>query len=83
MRLIDADAFAHEMFDYAAPEMMWDRGDILHKLYEMPEIIQCGHCIHFCPSEQYQKPFGECSRNKILCYEGWFCAAGERESDNE
>lgn len=37
-RLIDADALKDNMFHYAAPEMVWDRGDIEHKINEMPTI---------------------------------------------
>ena len=37
-RLIDAYALKDNMFYYAAPEMMWDRGDIEHKIDEMPTI---------------------------------------------
>jgi hypothetical protein len=38
MRTIDADALKDNMFHYAAPEMVWDRGDIEHKINEMPTI---------------------------------------------
>lgn len=38
MRLIDADALKDNMFRYAAPEMVWDRGDIEHKIDEMPTV---------------------------------------------
>lgn len=38
MRPIDADALKDNMFHYAAPEMVWDRGDIEHKINEMPTI---------------------------------------------
>jgi hypothetical protein len=38
MRPIDADALKDNMFHYAAPEMLWDRGDIEHKINEMPTI---------------------------------------------
>ena len=38
VRLIDADALKNNMFDYAPPEMTWDRGDIEHKIDEMPTI---------------------------------------------
>ena len=38
MRIINADALKDNMFHYAAPEMVWDRGDIEHKINEMPEI---------------------------------------------
>ena len=38
MRLVDADALKDNMFHYAAPEMVWDRGDIEHKINEMPTI---------------------------------------------
>jgi hypothetical protein len=38
MRPIDADALNDNMFHYAAPEMVWDRGDIEHKINEMPTI---------------------------------------------
>ena len=38
MRPIDADALKENMFYYAAPEMMWDRGDIEHKINEMSTI---------------------------------------------
>ena len=38
MRLIDADALKENMFHYAAPEMVWDRGDIEHKINEMPTV---------------------------------------------
>ena len=37
-RQIDADALKDNMFHYAAPEMVWDRGDIEHKINEMPTI---------------------------------------------
>ena len=35
-RLIDANAFKENMFKYAAPEMVWDMADIIHKIDEMP-----------------------------------------------
>ena len=38
MRLGDLDALKDNMFHYAAPEMMWDMGDIEHKINEMPTI---------------------------------------------
>ena len=38
VRLIDADALKDNIFHYAAPEMVWDRGDIEHKINEMPTI---------------------------------------------
>lgn len=38
MRQIDADGLKDNMFRYAAPEMVWDRGDIEHKINEMPTI---------------------------------------------
>ena len=38
MRLIDGDALKDNMFHYAAPEMVWDKGDIEHKINEMPTI---------------------------------------------
>ena len=38
-RLIDADALKANLFDYAPPEMTWDRGDIEHKINEMPTIV--------------------------------------------
>lgn len=38
MRPIDADALKDNMFYYAVPEMVWDRGDIEHKINEMPTI---------------------------------------------
>lgn len=38
MRLIDADALKGNVLHYAAPEMMWDRGDIEHKIDEMSTI---------------------------------------------
>lgn len=38
MRLIDADALLKNMLNYAAPEMVWDRGDIEHKINEMPTV---------------------------------------------
>lgn len=38
MRLIDADAFMDNMFRYAAPEMMWNKADIMHKIDEIPTI---------------------------------------------
>lgn len=37
-RMIDADALKDNMFGYAPPEMTWDRGDIEHKIDEMPTI---------------------------------------------
>lgn len=36
--MIDGDALKNNMFHYAAPEMVWDRGDIEHKINEMPTI---------------------------------------------
>lgn len=36
IRIINADALKANIFDYAPPEMMWDRGDIEHKIDEMP-----------------------------------------------
>ena len=38
VRPIDADALKDNIFHYAAPEMVWDRGDIEHKINEMPTI---------------------------------------------
>lgn len=39
MRIINADALKDKiMFRYAAPEMVWDRGDIEHKIDEMPTV---------------------------------------------
>lgn len=37
-RMIDADALKDNMFGYAPPEMLWDRGDIEHKIDEQPTI---------------------------------------------
>ena len=37
-RLINADALKSNMFNYAPPEMTWDRGDIEHKIDEMPTV---------------------------------------------
>lgn len=49
-RLIDADALMDNMFLYAAPEMMWDRIDIMHKINEMPTVEQrkTGKWISLC-----------------------------------
>jgi len=38
MRIINADALKSNMFNYAPPEMTWDRGDIEHKIDEQPTI---------------------------------------------
>lgn len=38
MRPIDADAFFENITGYAPPEMVWDSGDIEHKLDEMPTL---------------------------------------------
>lgn len=38
IRIIDADALKANMFDYAPPEMVWDKGDIEHKIDEMPIV---------------------------------------------
>lgn len=38
VRLIDADALKNNMFSYAAPEMVWDRGDIEYKIDKQPTI---------------------------------------------
>lgn len=38
MRMIDADALIDNICKYAAPEMVWDRVDIIHKINEMPTI---------------------------------------------
>lgn len=38
MRLVDADALIDNICGYAAPEMVWDRVDIVHKINEMPTI---------------------------------------------
>ena len=38
MRLIDADALHSNFFDYSPREMVWDRGDVEHKINEMPTI---------------------------------------------
>lgn len=37
-RLIDADALHSNFFDYSPREMVWDRGDVEHKINEMPTI---------------------------------------------
>lgn len=38
MRLIDADALKENLFKYSAPEMVWDRADLNHKIDEVPTI---------------------------------------------
>lgn len=38
MKIIDADELKDNIFHYAAPEMVWDRGDIEHKINEMPTV---------------------------------------------
>ena len=38
MKFINVDALKHNLFDYAAPEMVWNKGDIEHKIKEMPII---------------------------------------------
>lgn len=38
MRLIDADALKNNMFSCTPPEMVWSRGDIEHKINEMPIV---------------------------------------------
>ena len=38
VRLGDLDALKDNLFHYAAPEMVWDRWDIEHKINEMPII---------------------------------------------
>jgi hypothetical protein len=50
MRPIDADALKDNMFHYAAPEMVWDRGDIEHKINEMQTIaaIPISWIIAYC-----------------------------------
>jgi hypothetical protein len=54
MRMIDADALKDNMFGYAPPEMTWDRGDIEHKIDEMPTVcvpqdipLRCRTCSFF------------------------------------
>jgi len=37
-RLIDADALHSNFFDYSPREMVWDMGDVEHKINEMPTI---------------------------------------------
>lgn len=37
-RYIDAEAFLENLTGYAPPEMVWDRGDIEHKLDEMATV---------------------------------------------
>ena len=50
MRPIDADTLKNNMFSYAAPEMVWDRGDIEDKIGEMPTIdaIPLSWIISWC-----------------------------------
>jgi len=38
MRLINADALKENLFNYSAPEMVWDRADLNHKIDEVPTI---------------------------------------------
>ena len=61
MRLIDADELKMNMFAYAPPEMIWDHGDVDHKINEMPTIdavpvVRCKDCKHFM---EFEKPLGK------------------------
>ena len=56
-RLIDADELKNNMFSYAAPEMVWDRGDIEHKIDEQPTIDAI--------------PVGWLEAHKTKYYEDW------------
>ena len=81
MRLIDADALKDNMFHYAAPEMVWDRGDIEHKINEMPTIdaIPISWIISWC-FERYMKIKVEISVPDMI--EAWWKKQeGQRETD--
>ena len=85
MRLIDADALKRNMFDYAPPEMVWDRDDINHKIDEMPTIdavpvVRCKDCKH-----SYDSPGGwTCSHGVCvdsIVPETFYCKYGERKQE--
>lgn len=90
MKLIDADELRKNMFDYAPPEMEWDRDDIEHKIGEMPTIdaipvVKCKDCKH-----AYMTYGGECKYCDIWSEEGemylpgdFYCACGERKGERK
>ena len=55
MRMIDANALQRSLFDYAPPEMVWDRGDIEHKVSETPtiEAIPLWWINDYCGRNEY------------------------------
>lgn len=67
MRPIDADALKDNMFHYAAPEMVWDRGDIEHKINEMQTIdaIPISWIIAWC-FKQYMETEVEVSVSAMI-----------------
>lgn len=81
MRTIDADALKDNMFHYAAPEMVWDRGDIEHKINEMPTIdaIPIPWLIAWC-FKRYMETEVEVSVPTMI--EAWWKEQeGQRETD--
>lgn len=70
MKIIDADALKDNMFHYAAPEMVWDRGDIEHKINEMPTV----KAIPIEWLKQKYKENGPDSGNEDYDYYMWECS---------
>jgi len=69
MRLIDADALKENMFHYAAPEMMWDRGDIEHKINEMPTIDAIP--VEWLKQQFYDNPNSQWAEKCRDVFTGW------------
>lgn len=96
MRLIDADKFLAELTAYAPTEMVWDAGDVKHKMAEMPTVdavpvVRCGECKHsraLDRSDRYEDSFID---GCLWCMLGrgdgvlpdQFCDYGERKENEQ
>lgn len=74
VRMIDADALKDNMFSYAAPEMMWDRGDIEHKIDEMPtiDVVPVAHGRWIDHKDEHQ--CSKCKEITIVDFYVWMNA---------
>ena len=89
MRLGDLDALKNSMFSYAVPEMVWDRGDIEHKINEMPTIdavpvVRCKDCKYsdtFADTTTATTPLKCLNIRYGGVYPDWYCEHGKRRDD--
>ena len=83
MRLIDADELKMNMFAYAPPEMIWDHGDIDHKINEMPTIdavpvVRCKDCKYLKEAKINNKGFRICKESGMEITGDGFCSYAEK-----